>query len=134
MAEAGEANGKLGEAMERLSQMLEQAAELRRLVITSMIYPIALSVISVGVILMMLLFVVPQFERLLDGNQAELPFASMAVIAASQALRAYGLWLLAALVLGGLLLPPLLQRPANRLHTDHAPLPLPLSPVRVKRL
>ncbi len=134
MAEAGEANGKLGEAMERLSQMLEQAAELRRLVITSMIYPIALSVIAVGVILMMLLFVVPQFERLLDSSQAELPFASMAVISASQFLRAYGLGMLAALVLAGLAVRQLLGRPASRLRIDQAMLGLPLIGELVRRI
>lgn len=134
MAEAGEANGKLGEAMERLSQMLEQAAELRRLVITSMIYPIALSVIAVGVILMMLLFVVPQFERLLDTNKVELPFASMAVIAASQFLRTYGLWLLAALVALGLALRNLLARPASRIRFDQIMLGLPLIGDLVKRI
>ncbi|MBX9664012.1 type II secretion system F family protein [Novosphingobium sp.] len=134
MAEAGEANGKLGEAMERLSKMLEQAAELRRLVITSMIYPIALSVISVGVILMMLLFVVPQFERLLDNSQAELPFASMAVIAASQFLRAYGLWLLAGLVVIGLALRNVLARPSSRIRFDQTMLRLPLVGDLVRRI
>jgi general secretion pathway protein F len=134
MAEAGEANGKLGEAMERLSQMLEQAAELRRLVITSMIYPIALSVIAVAVILMMLLFVVPQFERLLDNNQVELPFASMAVIAASQFLRAYGLWLLAGLVVIGLVARNLLARPASRIRLDQIMLGLPLIGDLVRRI
>lgn len=134
MAEAGEANGKLGEAMERLSQMLEQAAELRRLVITSMIYPIALSVIAVAVILMMLLFVVPQFERLLDNNQAELPFASLAVIAASQLLRTYGLWLLAGLVVIGLVARNLLARPASRMRFDQIMLGLPLLGDLVRRI
>ncbi|WP_298167201.1 type II secretion system F family protein [Novosphingobium sp.] len=134
MAEAGEANGKLGEAMERLSQMLEQAAELRRLVITSMIYPIALSVIAVAVILMMLLFVVPQFERLLDNNQVELPFASMAVIAASQFLRAYGLWLLGGLVVIGLVARNLLARPASRIRLDQIMLGLPLIGDLVRRI
>jgi len=134
MAEAGEANGKLGEAMERLSEMLEQAADLRRLVITSMIYPIALSVIAIGVILMMLLFVVPQFERLLDNSRAELPFASMAVISASQFLRAYGLWMLAALILAGLALRQLLARPSSRLRIDRTMLGLPLIGELVRRI
>jgi general secretion pathway protein F len=134
MAEAGEANGKLGEAMERLSEMLEQAADLRRLVITSMIYPIALSVIAIGVILMMLLFVVPQFERLLDNSRAELPFASMAVISASQFLRAYGLWMLATLILAGLALRQLLARPSSRLRIDRTMLGLPLIGELVRRI
>jgi general secretion pathway protein F len=99
-----------------------------------MIYPIALSVIAIGVILMMLLFVVPQFERLLDNSRAELPFASMAVISASQFLRAYGLWMLAALILEGLALRQLLARPSSRLRIDRTMLGLPLIGELVRRI
>ena len=126
MAEAGEANGKLGEAMERLAVMLEQAAELRRIVITSMIYPCALLVISVGVILMMLLLVVPQFERLLDSTHGQLPAASMAVIGASQILRAYGLYMLLALVALGFAARQALARPETRQKLDRLILAIPL--------
>lgn len=89
MAEAGEANGRLGHALERLAAMLEKEADLRRLVTTSMIYPIALLVVAVGVIGLMLLLVVPQFEALFATSQARLPTASLVVMAASRALRDY---------------------------------------------
>lgn len=125
MAEAGEANGRLGEALERLSTMLEQAAELRRIIVTAMIYPVALLVIAVGVIAMMLLFVVPQFEHLLDTFHGELPAASMAVIGASRFLREWGLWLLLGLVLAGLGAMQALARPGARLAFDHILLATP---------
>jgi len=91
MAEAGEAGGKLAEALERLSDMLEQEAALQRLLITSMIYPIALLVIAVSVIGLMLLYVVPQFEHLIDNTRGQLPTATLAVIGASRLLREDGL-------------------------------------------
>ncbi|WP_226015750.1 type II secretion system F family protein [Novosphingobium sp. FKTRR1] len=125
MAEAGEANGRLGEALERLSTMLEQAADLRRIIVTSMIYPVALLVIAVGVIAMMLLFVVPQFEHLLDTFHGQLPAASMAVIGASRFLRAWGLWLLLGLGLGGIVLAQALARPGARLVLDRVILGVP---------
>jgi general secretion pathway protein F len=114
MTEAGEANGRLGEALARLSAMLEQSAELRRLVGTSMIYPIALLVIAVGVILLMLLFVIPQFESLFATSQKALPAASMAVMAASRFVRTYGLWLLGGGVIAAFGLRSLLAHPAAR--------------------
>jgi general secretion pathway protein F len=83
---------------------------------------------------MMMLFVVPQFERLLDTNKVELPFASMAVIAASQFLRAYGLWLLAGLVLAGLAARNVLARPATRIRFDQTLLGLPLVGNLVRRI
>ena len=118
MAEAGEANGRLGDALARLATMLEQAAELRRLVGTSMIYPIALLVIAVGVVLMMLLFVVPQFENLFANATVKLPAASRAVMAASQFVRRDGLWLLGGAVAAGFGLRLALRQAAARRRVD----------------
>ncbi|MGL6043656.1 MAG: type II secretion system F family protein, partial [Sandaracinobacteroides sp.] len=60
IAEAGEANGRLGDALARAAQMLDEAEQLRKTISGAMTYPLALLVIAVGVILVMLLFVVPQ--------------------------------------------------------------------------
>lgn len=134
MAEAGEANGRLGEALERLATMLEQAAELRRILVTSMIYPAALLVIAVGVILLMLLFVVPQFERLLDGSHADLPSTTRAVIGASRLVREYGLWMLAGAIAAGFGMRVALARPAARRRLDAAILHVPLLGELLRRI
>lgn len=118
MAEAGEANGRLGTALGELARMLRNAAELRRLVATSMIYPAALLVISVSVVLLMLLYVVPQFERLLDASQAQLPAASMAVIGASRFVRDDGLFLLGGLAVALIGLKWALSQPHMRRRLD----------------
>ncbi len=125
MAEAGEAGGRLADSLERLAAMLEQQAELRRMVTGAMIYPAALLVIAVGVIAMMLLFVVPQFDRLLTGSNAHLPPASMAVILASRWLRAWGLWALIVIAAGGFALSRALRRPEMRGPIDAALLRVP---------
>lgn len=134
MAEAGEANGRLGEAMGRLSVMLEQAAELRRMVGTALIYPVALLVIAVSVILLMLLYVVPQFERLLTNSQAQLPAASLAVIAASRFVREDGLYVVLALGVAGVAARQALSRPSGRVWWDRTVLALPLLGELVRRI
>lgn len=101
MAEAGEADGKLGAALERLADALQRDDDLRSLIITAMIYPIILVVLSVGVIAMMLLFVVPQFESLFAGAADRLPAASRFIMAASQTLRSDGWWMLLLVVVVG---------------------------------
>lgn len=101
MAEAGEADGKLGAALERLADALQRDDDLRSLIITAMIYPIILVVLSVGVIAMMLLFVVPQFESLFAGAADRLPAASRFIMGASQTLRSDGWWMVLVLVIAG---------------------------------
>ena len=125
MAEAGEANGELGEALGRLAAMMERAEELRRIVGNAMIYPIALLVIAVGVIAMMLLFVVPQFESLFATSRAQLPAASLAVMEASRFVRGYGLWLVGGIVALAMALRQALRRPATRATFDRLLLGVP---------
>jgi general secretion pathway protein F len=91
IVEAGEANGRIGDALSRVARMLEQAEGLRRLVVSAMIYPMALMLLAVAVILMMLLYVVPQFESLFATAQDKLPASSIALMAASRLLRDHGL-------------------------------------------
>ena len=126
MAEAGEANGELGLALARLAQMLEQADEQRRQVSAAMTYPVALTVVAVGVILLMLLFVVPQFETLFASAPAgSLPASSVAVMSASKFVRANGLYILGTLVAGGFALRQALSSPASKAWLDRQMLDVP---------
>ena len=134
MTEAGEANGQLGEALARLAGALEQEAELRRIVISSLIYPIALLTIAVGVVLLMLLFVVPQFESMFASTTQKLPGATVAVMTASRLLRHYGLLLIVAIGAGLFALGIALRQPAVRLARDRLLLALPLLGELIRRI
>jgi general secretion pathway protein F len=125
MVEAGEANGRLAGALQRLAETRERAETLRQLIATSMIYPIALGILAVGVILLMLLFVVPQFESVFASAPGQLPAASVAVMAASHFLRDNGWLLLIGVVAAGLVLRAVLRQPAVRAATDRWLLRLP---------
>ncbi len=91
MTEAGEASGKLDESLSRLAETMERAETLRQTIVSSMVYPIMLIVIATSVILLMLLFVVPQFEELFSDTGAKLPFMTQMVMAASHGVKSYGL-------------------------------------------
>lgn len=126
MTEAGEANGELGVALARLAQMLEQADEQRRQVSSAMTYPVALTVVAVGVILLMLLFVVPQFETLFaSAPEGSLPASSIAVMSASKFVRANGLYILGTLVAAGLALRQAMASPAGKAWVDRQVLDVP---------
>jgi general secretion pathway protein F len=118
MAEAGEADGKLGAALDRLADALQRDDDLRSLIITAMIYPIILVVLSVGVIAMMLLFVVPQFESLFAGAADRLPAASRFIMGASQTLRSDGWWMVLVLVVAGFALRQILRGSEARAARD----------------
>jgi general secretion pathway protein F len=125
MAEAGEANGRLDVALERLSQTLQRAEALRQVVVSAMIYPALLLAIAAAVILTMLLWVIPQFEGLFSDAGATLPFMTRLIMGISHATRQYGL---ATLLLGGalgVLLVRWVRGPAMRPVVDRWMLSLP---------
>lgn len=134
MTEAGEANGRLGEALTTLAAALEEEAELRRLVISSMIYPAALLIIAVGVVLLMLLFVVPQFESMFASTTQKLPTATVVVMTASRLLRHYGLAMLLALGVAVFGVAVALRQPVVRLARDRIILSLPQLGELVRRI
>jgi general secretion pathway protein F len=125
MAEAGEANGRLDRAVARLAHTLDRGEQLRRSVISALIYPGLLVAVAVGVIGGMLLFVVPQFETLFSDQAVHLPFATRMVMAASHAMKAYGL--IALFVAGALIVASrqLLKGAAARRSLDQALLTAP---------
>lgn len=126
MIGAGEANGRLGEAMTRLAATLEAREDLRQLVIGSAIYPAALLVIATGVILLMLLFVIPQFETVFaSAPDAKLPASSMAIMAASRFTRHYGWLLFGAAAAGGVALARALRSASARAGLDRLVLRIP---------
>lgn len=115
MAEAGEASGKLDESLGRLAETLDRAEALRQTIVSSLVYPALLLVVATGVILVMLLFVVPQFEELFsDTPGAKLPFMTQVVMGASHFVRVYGLVAALGLVVGGVVLYRWLHRPHIR--------------------
>lgn len=125
MTEAGEVHGRLSRDLARLSAMMQQEAELRQIVTTSMIYPLALLIVAVGVVGMMLLFVVPQFEVLFASAPATLPTASRMVMAASRGLRSNWHWLLFMLIAIGVGTRQILTSAAVRPSVDRITLGVP---------
>ena len=126
MAEAGEANGQLGAALGRLAQMLEQADEQRRQISSAMTYPVALTIIATGVVLLMLLFVVPQFEPLFaSAPPGSLPASSLAVMGASKFVRTNGIIILGVLVALAFAARQALASPASAAWLDRVMLNVP---------
>jgi general secretion pathway protein F len=126
MAEAGEADGRLDVALKRLADALDRTEALRRTITSAMVYPALLSVLAVAVILLMMLFVVPQFETFFTGQEGRLPLATQLVVGASRAVRGYGFIGLAVLIGAGFLLQRWAQGPAARRRLDRWLLTAPL--------
>jgi general secretion pathway protein F len=126
MAEAGEASGKLDESLSRLGETMERAENLRQTIVSSMVYPVMLMVIASSVILIMLLFVVPQFEDLFADTGAKLPAMTQIIMGASHMVKYYGLYAAGFIAIAVFLLYRWVQQPSVRRLVDRQVLRLPI--------
>lgn len=86
---AGEVGGILDTIMNRLATQLEKADKLARQLRGAMVYPATVSSISVFVIVLLLVKVIPVFEKMFADFGGELPGPTAMVIAISEFLQQY---------------------------------------------
>src|SRR6266511_1137617 len=89
MVGAGERGGLLAEILARLATYLENTARLRKKVKSAMMYPIAVTVIAIGITIFLLIKVVPVFGDVYKGFGAKLPGPTLALINLSNFVRDY---------------------------------------------
>lgn len=92
--EAGEQSGKLDNILERLADYVERRQQLQSRVSLALIYPVILTVVAIGVVIALLTYVVPQVVGVFDSIDAQLPLLTRALIALSDFLREWGVYLL----------------------------------------
>ena len=111
---AGDAAGRLDQVMAHLAAFVETRARNRQTVQLALLYPALLSMVSLGIITLLMAFVVPDIVRVFTARGADLPFLTRALIAMSAAVRDYGVIAVAGAALAALAAARWLSVPANR--------------------
>ncbi|MEA2056603.1 MAG: type II secretion system F family protein [Patescibacteria group bacterium] len=96
LVRAGEAGGVLEEVLERLAVTLEKKKDFRAKTKGAMIYPIIVVIAMVLVGAVMMIFVVPKLTQMYQDFDANLPFATRALIVISNFMAKF--WYILALV------------------------------------
>jgi general secretion pathway protein F len=123
---AGEAGGALGVVLTRLADTMERNKELRESVKSALIYPTILIGVAVTSVIVLLIFVVPQFQQTFAQAGKALPLPTEIVISVGAALRKY--WWAMILVVTVLVwaVRRRLKSPAVRFRWDARVLRMPL--------
>ena len=115
MVHAGEQAGQLAPVLEQLADYTENRQHTAQKLQMALIYPFVLMAVAVAVVTALMVFVVPELVGIFAHTKKALPPLTVALIATSDFLRAWGTVLLVATVTGFVGIRYLLRNPGRQL-------------------
>lgn len=104
MLVVGENSGDLSGMLFKIHHFLEDRLEKRGNILSALAYPMLLVIACIGVVVFMLTNAVPKLASIFDGLGAELPPITKACLASGNFLSSYGIFIVAGLVMLGILM------------------------------
>lgn len=101
---AGEKSGALVEVLKRYVNYIKMMETLKKKVISSLIYPAVLLILSIGLLTALVTYVIPRFEEFYAGFDAELPLITIYIIKISHFIRDKILAIIILLILSALMI------------------------------
>jgi general secretion pathway protein F len=89
MVRAGEIGGTLDVTLNRLSDYLERSRELKDSVVSALIYPAILLLLAAGSLILLLVYVIPQFTPIFEELGGELPMITKFVLGIAAILQKF---------------------------------------------
>jgi general secretion pathway protein F len=118
MVRAGESGGFLEIILSRLAQYLQSTKEIKDHLVSVMIYPLILTIVSGISVIILVTFVIPRFAKIFSDMGQAIPLPTQILLAVSQTVRGYWWVLLGAIVLAILGLKAYLKDEERRLKWD----------------
>lgn len=84
LVRAGEVGGVLDQILKRLSEFLERTQAIRDRIKGAIAYPVVVTLVAIGVLSIVFIFVIPKFEEIFNSFDIELPFVTQLLIGASR--------------------------------------------------
>ena len=123
---AGEQSGHLDVVLERLADYTEQRQQLQQRLKLALVYPVILTVMSILVVSGLLTYVVPEVVKVFSDTGQQLPFLTIALIATSEFMQAWFIYILLAMIVGFGVFKKLVQQPVFKKHYHQFLLKLPI--------
>ena len=101
LVDSGEQSGSLETIFDRIATYREKSEALKAKIKKALVYPASVIVVALVVTIILLVFVVPQFEAVFKDFGAELPAMTQFVVTLSEIVQEYFLYVAAGLIVAG---------------------------------
>jgi len=122
----GETSGMLADSLAYLADELKKKQELRRSIVSALIYPVFIVVATIAIVIMLTVFLFPKILPVFQSFNAGLPWSTKALILISRATQDYWIYFLAGFFSFIVAYNLLLRIPSFKLACDSAFLRWPL--------
>ena len=126
MVSAGELGGVLDDILSKLATYLEKDYKVKGKIKTAMIYPIIVLILAVLVIVFILTFVMPNFVKMFENINLQLPLPTQILLQLSVFVQCYGWFIFGSLIAFGIILIKLYTIPFYRGFIDEMLSALPV--------
>ncbi|MCP4375650.1 MAG: type II secretion system F family protein [bacterium] len=123
---ASEASGTMGPMLQRVSDYMEEQRKTRKRIKGAMIYPSCMLGFCLIIIICLLVFVLPKFEKIYAGKKAILPAPTRFLLGISHAFTDYWYLILGTVVAGGVALVMYLRTPGGQQTLDTVRIRMPI--------
>lgn len=122
---AGERSGSLETVLRRFVQHLRLNQALKKKAVAASVYPAVLLFMMAALVVVLLVYVIPNFKGFFEGMGAELPLPTRILMATADAVRSNLVWIVSALTLVVVGSVTWWRRPGSRLVLDRVLLRVP---------
>lgn len=123
---AGEKSGEIEAVLRRYLKYQKTVIAISRKVVSTLVYPAILILLSTGLISILMTFVIPRFATLFEDFNAQLPLLTVIVIGVATFLRHNFIWLLAGVIVTSFLMSRWLRSTKGRRRGDAILLKIPV--------
>ena len=126
MVSAGETGGFLDLVLAQIADFQSREKDLKSKVTAALLYPAILLLLATGVLIVLMTFFIPRFQKMFEGFGGTLPLLTRIIVAISHAVRAYGLFFAVGVVVIGFLIRNWIASEQGRRHWEGAVLRAPV--------
>jgi len=124
--QVGEVSGTLYENLGYLADEIKKKRELRRKVVSALVYPIFIAIATLGIVVLLMVYVFPKILPILSSFRGQLPLTTRILIYVSNLIASWG-WLIGLILIAliGLFILAM-RKPAFGLFIDKILLKIPI--------
>ncbi|MET3683124.1 type IV pilus assembly protein PilC [Alkalibacillus flavidus] len=119
MVHSGESSGALQETLDKLADYYQKQYKTKQKIQSTFAYPATVSVVAIGVVIFLMMYVVPEFVSMFAQFDAELPVITQFVLGLSDLFTSYWLLLLFISILVVLMFIMAFKRESSRYRIDY---------------